>query len=269
MFDVFISYSTKDKETVQPFYDYLIECGFSVWMDAVGIESGDLFKKEIVQAIESSSVFLFFSSENSNASPWVIREVGVANHKHKRIIPVKLDNSQYSNEILFDLVNLDYIDYSTKASRKSGMERLIRDIKNNIERSDTDEYLFCPKCHSSSFRLKLQNINLQDNLSYAKDVVHSESKVLSKLDVLPTIVGTVSYMFALVNGRNGQARRALMKTLQFLHKDEEKAGASSDIEDVKVSELPSIVFSCCKCGHVFDVSDVLVKKKKHGSEFSL
>lgn len=107
--DVFISYSRKDTAIVDQFVDRLTDAGYSVWIDRDGIYSGDEFKKKIVQAIKKSSIVLFFSSVNSNASDWTIKEISYSLKKGKTIIPIRLDDSEYEDNIDFDLVNIDFI----------------------------------------------------------------------------------------------------------------------------------------------------------------
>ena len=134
-YDVFISYSRKDTKIVDEFVSRLESEGFRVWIDRDGIESGDAFKRVIVKAIKESALFLFFSSEPSNTSPWTTKEVGIAVNYQKPIIPIKLDKSLYNEDVEFDLVNLDYIDYSIPAMQQPMMEKLVRTIKSKLPKS--------------------------------------------------------------------------------------------------------------------------------------
>ena len=124
-YDVFISYSRSDVKHIDKFVERLEGLGFRVWIDRKGIESGDSFKSVIVSAIESSAVFVFFNSYNSNKSPWTTKELGVAITMGKPIIPVKIDKAPYSKEDLFDLINLDYVDYSDPVTRETMMDKFI------------------------------------------------------------------------------------------------------------------------------------------------
>lgn len=126
--DVFISYSRTDSKIVRTFVTRFEQAGLRVWIDKDGIESGDAFKHIIVNAIESSSVVVFFSSEASNSSPWTAKEIGVASSLKKHIIPVLLDSSSYNKEILFDLVNTDYVDCTNVADREIVIERLLKSL---------------------------------------------------------------------------------------------------------------------------------------------
>ena len=127
-FDVFISYSRKDGKLVQVFHDELVKAGYKVWMDLDGIESSDVFKVKIVSAIKASQVFLFFSSYNSNSSEWTIKEVDLAVHLKKIIIPIKLDNTDYHDSLLFDLLGIDYISYTKTDNLQFAMNRLLRTL---------------------------------------------------------------------------------------------------------------------------------------------
>jgi len=137
-YDVFISYSRKDAALVNIFVQRLETEGLRVWIDRDGVESGDAFKKVIVNAIKESAIFVFFSSESSNRSPWTTKEVSIAVHYGKPIIPIRLDKSVYSEDIEFDLVNLDYIDYSEEEMRQLMMDKLIRTIKAKVLKQEPE-----------------------------------------------------------------------------------------------------------------------------------
>ena len=131
-YDVFISYSRKDSAIVERFADELGKAGFSVWMDVNGIETGDEFKRNIVTAIKESEVFLFFSSEASNASVWTVKEVNVAVMLQKSIIPIKLDSAMYDDSILFDLAGLDFIVCNDTSNIIHAFEKLSRSLGKKV-----------------------------------------------------------------------------------------------------------------------------------------
>lgn len=130
--DIFISYSRKDSKIVDEFVGRLEAEGFRIWIDRDGIESGDAFKRVIVRAIKESAIVFFFSSEYSNTSPWTAKEINIAVHYDKPIIPIKLDKTVYNDEVEFDLVSLDYIDYTELAMRPAMMEKLVRTVKSRL-----------------------------------------------------------------------------------------------------------------------------------------
>lgn len=127
--DIFISYSRKDSAIVDEFVHLIEQEGFRVWIDRDGIESGDAFKRVIVMAIKESALVVYFSSASSNASSWTAKEISIAVHHGKPIIPIKLDKTVYNDEVEFDLVGLDYIDYTDLSSRDAMRSKLLRTLK--------------------------------------------------------------------------------------------------------------------------------------------
>ena len=83
-YDLFRSYSRKDRLLVHDFVLKFQNKGFSVWIDWDGLKNGDKFKAEIVKAIEGSKIVLFFSSINSNSSEWVQKEISIASDRQKK-----------------------------------------------------------------------------------------------------------------------------------------------------------------------------------------
>lgn len=130
MNDIFISYSRYDSEVVNELVTLLEQEGYSVWIDRDGIESGEDFKEKIAKAIKESSVVLFFSSEHSNVSDWTAKEIGIAVKYKKRIIPILLDHSNFNETVEFDLVNLDFVDYSKLSTRALMREKLLKTLGN-------------------------------------------------------------------------------------------------------------------------------------------
>ena len=123
---IFISYSRKDQEQAYAICELLNKNGISYWIDKEGKYSGSNFKGVIVEQIKKSSVVLFLSSQNSNQSSNVIKEIGISVHYQKPIIPIKLDTYSYDVNIEYDLCNIDYIEYNTD---KSFTIKLINSIR--------------------------------------------------------------------------------------------------------------------------------------------
>ena len=74
-FDVFISYSRKDKSIADQICGALEQVGISYFIDRKGILSGQDFINIIIKAIKESSIFLFLASEHSYASQITLDEV--------------------------------------------------------------------------------------------------------------------------------------------------------------------------------------------------
>ena len=136
-YDVFISYARKDyvdeKMNVIPgsivsqIKELLTMEGISYWFDEEGIYSGQNFTEKIVTNIESSRIFLFLSTVNSNESKWTCKEIAIADELGKHIIPVRLEKSPYNTKILFRIADLDFIDY--QINPEHAKKEIIRSIR--------------------------------------------------------------------------------------------------------------------------------------------
>lgn len=127
-FDVFISYSHQDKAIAERICSMLDEYKISYWIDHEGVRHGDDFKEDIVNAIVSSKILMFISSENSNKSRNTIKEVGLAEERNKVILPVRIDDSPYNKSLEYDLCNRHWI----QLDEKNGFEELGRQLNENI-----------------------------------------------------------------------------------------------------------------------------------------
>lgn len=107
---VFISYSRKDSEIAKGICDTLNKLSIPYWIDIDGVYSGANFKEMIVNAISSSEIVLFLSSENSNKSDNVAKEISIADKYGKVIIPVRLDKSPMNPKMDYDLAGIDFVD---------------------------------------------------------------------------------------------------------------------------------------------------------------
>lgn len=124
MAKIFISYARKDKDEVYPIVDELEKNGFDYWIDKNGIESGEQFKKIIMDAIDGCEIFLYMLSANTLASDWCQKEYNYA-YNNKKIIPVLLKGAKTNRRLMFDFSTMDCIDIYDNVQK----EKLIRDLK--------------------------------------------------------------------------------------------------------------------------------------------
>lgn len=144
-FDVFISYSRQDYvddnnkvipgNPVSAIKDLLSKNGISYWFDEEGIYHGDNFAEKIAANIEKSTILLFLSSVNSNASKWTSKEIAAATEWKKKIIPIRLDKSPYNRSVMLYISDLDFVEYyKDPVSAQKTVLDSIRNYKEELER---------------------------------------------------------------------------------------------------------------------------------------
>lgn len=117
-YDIYISYSRTDLAIVSQIYYELLSKGFKVWIDMKGLSTGDDFVNTIINAIDSSSLFIFIISKNSTKSSWSRKEVSYADRKGKTIIFIRIDNLPMPDIFQFHYGNRDIIDFSDMKQRE-------------------------------------------------------------------------------------------------------------------------------------------------------
>ena len=149
-YDVFISYSRKDYfdeqnnviqgNEISKILQALTDAGISYWIDKEGIGYDDYFRKKIIQNIKASRIFLFLSTYNSNNTDWIAIETIYASELGKYIIPIRIDNSVYSDKIMPRIILLESIKYYEKPEQKrSDLIDTIRGQLEVIKREEEEE----------------------------------------------------------------------------------------------------------------------------------
>lgn len=155
MAQVFISYAKKDYiapdgsaipgNCIDKVIDALQKEGISYWLDREQLAGGDTYAARITRNIKECEVFLFLSTEAANASEWTRREIGTAVTLGKRIIPVRLDNSQYDDAVSLYLSSVQYINWM-ELGQKEALERIVTQIKHPyIDKTNGIEFGTLPR----------------------------------------------------------------------------------------------------------------------------
>ena len=92
MADIFISYSSEDRERVRPLAEALQKRGLSVWWDRA-LAAGDDYTNVIAKALADSKASIVVWSRVSIESPWVRDEAAHARDSN-RLVPVLFDKVQ-------------------------------------------------------------------------------------------------------------------------------------------------------------------------------
>jgi len=90
MYDIFLSYSSQDRERLMPLVDALEQQGWSVFWDHRAIPVGRDWHEMIGEAIQECRCVLVAWSVHSIKSPWV-KEEALAGKERKILFPILLD----------------------------------------------------------------------------------------------------------------------------------------------------------------------------------
>lgn len=108
--DVFISHSSKDKQTSDMICRYLENAGISCWMAPRDIAPGQDWAEAIVDAISHSQIMLLVFSSHANDSTQINREISVASEEKIPIVPFRIEDVQPSKKLRYYLSTPHWLD---------------------------------------------------------------------------------------------------------------------------------------------------------------
>ncbi len=168
--DVFISYSTKDKEVADAVCSTLEARGVRCWIAPRDIVAGMEWSEAIIDALSTARIMVLVFSGNANESPQVKREVQRAFEKGVTVIPFRVENVAPSKALeyyigpvhwldafpppmeqhfqrLFDTTRLILSAPEQPASGKTGgLETSLFSACPQCRRPVSKADLFCPNC---------------------------------------------------------------------------------------------------------------------------
>lgn len=137
-YDIFISYSDKDRELAQRVYEALKAEGLKCWIAFNDIPHGEVWAKAITQGIKNSKTFLLILSNNSNSSDQVLREIEYADKQKKKLYCYKVENLVVSDAIDYFISSIQQFEAQGITFEKA-IERILSEFirfleieKNNI-----------------------------------------------------------------------------------------------------------------------------------------
>ena len=141
--DVFISYSSQDKEAAQAICHTLEQNEIRCWMAPRDIPPGSEYGDFIDEAIKRSSVVVVLFSETAATSLWVKGELNIAFEEQKVIIPFRLDKTPLKgqNRVILNQKHwIDaYPDYKTKFNDL--VCAVAQSIGRNVEKDQGDSVI--------------------------------------------------------------------------------------------------------------------------------
>lgn len=93
-YDVFLSYSSQDRDWVEKFSASLRDSGVTAWVGASDIAPGERWQDRIQEALRESRTLVVILSPESMRSPLTFFELGAALADQKRIIPIMTEDGQ-------------------------------------------------------------------------------------------------------------------------------------------------------------------------------
>lgn len=110
MHTAFISHSSRDAEGALSVVRALEQVGISCWIAPRNVSPGEDFASEIMRGIEISNFFVLLLSASSITSQHVLREVGRAASKQKRIIVFRVEHVRPTQGLEYIIGGLHWID---------------------------------------------------------------------------------------------------------------------------------------------------------------
>lgn len=131
-YQVFISYSTKDKAVADRLCAYLETSGISCWIAPRNIVGGQDFGAAINDAIHCCRAVVLIFSSSANASRQVGREIKLAVDNDKTIIPVRLDTVLIADNFAYFLGASQWFDASG-GLREEHLQRLAKTLRSYLD----------------------------------------------------------------------------------------------------------------------------------------
>ena len=116
-YDVFISYSHKDKQTADAVCAKLEQQGIRCWYAPRDITPGADWAESIINAIETVRVMIIIFTDHSNASKQVMNEISNAVNAGVTIVPFRLTNTAPSKGIQYYFTAVHWLDAVDKPMR--------------------------------------------------------------------------------------------------------------------------------------------------------
>ena len=141
-FDIFISYSSKDKPVADQLVTHIEKAGYTCWIAPRNIVAGVEYSEVIEKAILKCKVFLIIFSEYSEKSSWVKSELNIAFSENKYLIPYKIDATPLKGTMRLLLNDKHWIEKGEGEAENKQLNLLVSAIKKYfdlLEKGGTDE----------------------------------------------------------------------------------------------------------------------------------
>ena len=117
--DIFLSYRRSDRELAAELVAVLERRGPSVWWDA-DIAGGEDWRDTIVEQMSAARCLVIVFSEACNTSKQLKKELAVADHLDKEVIPVLIEPTEPRGFFLYELASRQWISIHPVAATEAG-----------------------------------------------------------------------------------------------------------------------------------------------------
>ena len=129
--DVFLSYSSSDREAARRFADGLAGEGLTVWWDAA-LRAGETFDEVIENALKAAKSVIVLWSPRSVTSRWVRAEATLADRRNK-LVPVIIE--QCDRPIIFELTHTTDLSKWDGATSDAAWRSMVKDVQQLVDRA--------------------------------------------------------------------------------------------------------------------------------------
>ena len=129
-YDIFISYSRKDKKFVRQLFEHLKLAKLKIWVDW-NIPPAEDWRQEIYRGIEAANNFVFIISSHSTCSEVCREELDYAIKRGKRLVPI-LRRDVESDKVHQELGRINWIFFQKGDDFDGAFKKLISAIETDL-----------------------------------------------------------------------------------------------------------------------------------------
>jgi hypothetical protein len=112
-FDVFISYSSKDKTTADATCASLENAGIRCWIAPRDIRPGSEYGEALVDALDHCRALILIFSASANTSPQIRREVERVVSRGKPVVPLRIEDIAPTKSMAYFVGSVHWLDALT------------------------------------------------------------------------------------------------------------------------------------------------------------
>lgn len=205
--DVFISYSSKNKNTADAICHVLEEHKIRCWIAPRNIVVGEKYGNVIEEAIRNSKIFIIIFSKESSVSLWVESELNLAFTDRKIIMPFRIDDTNLEGEMRLILNNKHWIDAypEPELKFKDLIEAVARSIgKPILNKVDKHNEEVQKQLKEERKQFEIEN-NIKPNKLFHNEKIDEDrgksdtkSEVVNNKSMFITQIKKTSFMFAIL-----------------------------------------------------------------------